>query len=249
MKNKPIVVYWAPANDAIDGKWTYLYNKPGTVFADLLKYKTKNNENKVFECPAFSDKYKKMLTFKMPMDSTYEYDFSDGKTFLEGKGDHYINLSRKRDDMFVYGPNFMLSFGILLFAEESLTVGWLPPYFHKPQYTKTCTLVPGQFDVGQWFRPLSFEIQTWENKGVLEFKQDEPLMYIDFQTDRKIELRRFVVSERLDKYMNSSIDSTKLFGRGQTLYSRYMMFRNTGMRDNVLTEIKKNLIEEEPFIF
>ena len=248
---KPIVIYWSPGIPLEEEDASFLFNKPKTVFKDLLQYKDKNNSDEnIFGCPAFSNKYKKMLTFTSPMSCEYVYDFSNGKDEIFSVHDHFMPLFKNtRPDMFTYGPNFRLNLGPLFFSEEPLVMTVTPPYFHKPGYTKYGTVVPGEFDIGQWCRPLSFEIQMWENSGTLEFTEGEPLFYVEFQTDRKIELRRFTYSPLLGRYVKGSTGTTNLFGKGKGLTKRYERFKNIGMREKVLTEIKKNLINETPFVF
>jgi hypothetical protein len=52
------------------------------------------------------------------------------------------------------------------------------------------------------------------------------------------------MNKTLSSLSNSCIEATLIFGPGQTLKSRYNRFRQVGMRDKILTEIKKNLVEE-----
>jgi hypothetical protein len=44
--------------------------------------------------------------------------------------------------------------------------------------------------------------------------------------------------------MNSCINSTEIYGLGQTLKSRYSQFKNVRLKDKILTEINKNLIKD-----
>ena len=83
----------------------------------------------------------------------------------------------------------------------------------------------------------------WDNKGIFEIKENEPLFYVEFKTDRPIILKRFNMNNQLDKIARGSVFSSNLFGKGQTLLSRYVKFNNSGLRDKILKEIKNNLID------
>jgi hypothetical protein len=74
-------------------------------------------------------------------------------------------------------------------------------------------------------------------------------MYINFKTDKKINLYRFNHSDATIKYVKSNITSQILFGPGQSLLNRYKKFNNAGLREKILTEIKHNLIDEDPYTF
>ena len=70
-----------------------------------------------------------------------------------------------------------------------MPVYFTPPFFQKPGYTQDATILPGEFDVGNWFRPYNFEIQTWSNHGIITLKENEPIFYAEFKTDKKIKLQ------------------------------------------------------------
>ena len=76
-----------------------------------------------------------------------------------------------------------------------------------------------------------------------EIKENEPLFYVEFKTDRPIILKRFNMNNQLDKIARGNVFSSNLFGKGQTLLSRYIKFNNSGLRDKILKEIKNNLID------
>jgi hypothetical protein len=86
-------------------------------------------------------------------------------------------------------------------------------------------------------------VQPWSAKGEIHIEKDEPLFYAQFQTDRDIEIKRFNMNEKIKLMGSACVGTTDLFGR-QSLLSRYNMFDRVGLRGKLLTEIKKNIIEE-----
>ena len=246
MSKKPITVYWSEYIDTeTDPDWSFLYPNPVSLFKDHFKYKNKNNSNHFFMCPASAEKMKKTLVFNSPLTFGYEYDFTDGKLDFRSINSEGIYAHSVRDSMLTTGPNFKLGLGWSFFASESLEASFTSPFFHKTKYMESCSTIPGNFNIGQWYRPYSLEIQTWSNKGIIEFIENEPLFYVEFKTDRPIILKRYRQTELLSKYSKSCIDTTRMFGLGQTLQSRYSRFGSIGMRQKILNEINKNIVDED----
>jgi hypothetical protein len=244
-KNKESVnVYWSENFNINDVNWSFLYQKPTSLFSDLNKNKENHNLN-FLSCPAISSKFKKTLVFKNSLLSSYVYNLES----ITPTSNNYLYSEKLRDSSINIGPLYRFFNSISLFSEEPLNAFFTPPYFHKPQYTQYGACVPGEFDIGQWYRPYNFEVQMWSNNGEFHLKENEPLYYVDFKTNKQINLYRYKNSELLNKYSTACIETTSLFGRGQSLLSRYNKFKQVGLREKILTEIKKNLIEEEPYIF
>jgi hypothetical protein len=248
MKKEPLKVYWSPAFDKDIEDFTFLINNPETVFNSLLKLKNKNNSDEtIFACPAFSNVYKKVLTFSNSLSCEYEYDFSNGKQEIRKNTEMAIPIKSPRPFVYTYGPNFMLPLSTIFFAEEPLMARLTPPYLHNSEFLKYGTIMSGEYDIGKWFRPFSFELQVWKDKGIIRFKENDALMYIEFFTDRPVELIRYNMSTELVNFMKNVSLSRRVLGRS-SLAKKYERFKNIGMRERILTEIKKNLIDEEHLI-
>jgi hypothetical protein len=117
-----------------------------------------------------------------------------------------------------------------------------PPMFHQPKYTQYGSVCPGEFDIGQWYRPYPLEMQMWGDKGIINLEHNEPLFYAEFKTDKKINLIRYRMTNRLSSYVNHCVDTTNYWGKGLGLQERYNRFKVSSMRELILAEIKDNLI-------
>jgi hypothetical protein len=246
MNKKPITIYWSPYTSIdLDGSdWSFLYPKPKILFSDLLENKSKQADNKTYlSCPAVANKFKKMFTFYSPMSCSYKYDFLSNPKTLEQLTDNYISVNPPRQPAISNGPSLEFSLKYIMFADSPVNAYFTPPMFHEPRYMKYGSVIPGEFDIGNWFRPYNFELQTWSQSGEIHIQENEPLFYAEIKTDRPIILKQFELSNRLVGYAKATVGTTELFGRGQSLASRYSKFRNIGMREKILTEIKKNLID------
>lgn len=247
MSKKPIVVYWSPYVDNMsDPDWSFLYPKPTTLFKDHFKNKDPESTNHFFMCPASAVKMKKTLVFHSPMSFGYNYDFSDGKEELSASGKSHVLMYQARPIMVTNGPSFKIGLGYSFFSSESLEVSFTSPFFHKTTYMQNCSTVPGNFDIGNWYRPYGLEVQTWSNKGNIEFVEDEPLFYAEFNTDRPIILKRYKQTDALVKFSYACMETPQMFGFNQSLKKKYEKFRSVGLREKILYEITQNLYEEDP---
>lgn len=249
--NDPINVYYAmpyEENDVQD--WSFLYPKPKTLFSELIKEREDPKDIDSFlVCPAVGSKFKKTLVFNNAINSSYEFGRHDNGFYINPTSSQYIHSINLRKETLINKPTFEFSLKYLFFADNPVDVSFTSPYFHKPQYMQSGASIPGEFNIGTWFRPYNFEVQMWSDSGKFEIKENEPLFYAEFKTDRPIMLHRFNITKKIDQYKNSIILSAYIFGPFQPLAEKYKKFRQVGYREKILTEIKKNLIDEEPYIF
>ena len=227
----------------------------GQIMNDLLFLKSENllksvqkNVNKKSKndkelqyllCPAFTNKFKNTFVFKFPLSCSYEYKKDK---VINVTSDIYLDAAVVRDQCVTNGPIITFALGNMFFAEEPVNASFTAPYFSKSKYTQYGSIMPGNFDIGQWFRPFTAELQMWSPEGELHFEENEPLYYVEFNTDKKINLIQFEMNDLLYQYSNALVQSTGLFGKRQTLLSRYNKFKNASMREKILKEIKNNLL-------
>jgi hypothetical protein len=250
MNDKDVVnIYWAPMTsyDVLElGDWNLLYNNPTNLYLDMLKLKNnKAKQNSFLSCPAVKEKFKKTFVFSSSIDGEYEYDFIDEENyFFNSISKNYLSYKNVRRPSLNFGPTIAFSLFYVFFSEESVNANFIPPIFHKPQYTNYGTVIPGEFDIGQWFRPYVFEVQMWNEKGKFLLKEDEPLFYVEFNTNKKINLQKFKFNAQLHAYVKNCVDSPNNIVSNVPLLKRYQNFKNTGMRNLILKEIKNNIIED-----
>jgi hypothetical protein len=68
-------------------------------------------------------------------------------------------------------------------------------------------------------------------------------------TERKVNIHRFKMNDEINTIAYSCIRHADMFGYGSTLATRYKRFRAAGLREKLLAEIKKNIIEENYLTF
>jgi len=247
MSKDTINVYWAPqASYEIDGKnWNMLYPEPTNLFAEMQKLKTPEAGTRTyFSCPATSKRFKNTYVFRNDLFSSYTYDFTlgEGKNYFTPVSPTYLNTEVKRPPSIKTGPLVEFKLFYSVFSDEPLEASFTPPMMHPAQYTRYGTSIPGDFDIGQWFRPYPLEMQMWNMKGEFHLKEGEPLFYVYFNTDKKINLQRFEMNAKINSYIDACSTSSQVWGMGVPLVKRYQRFKESKMREMVLNEIKANLV-------
>jgi hypothetical protein len=247
MSKDPIIVYWAPAinNDDSHPDFGFWYPSPKQLFSTLREKRTDGTDNaSVFSCPAFSELTKSTVVFNSPMSCSYEFDTTDiTNPIVKATSKNFIGARYVRPPYIQDGPLLHFNLYYIFFATEPLEALFTSPYFHKPEHSKDGSVIPGKFDIGQWFRPYNFEVQMWNTKGEFHLKEQEPMFYVEFKTDRPIILKQFNHTQELHRISDACVGTTDMFGRGQSLLSRYFRFRDTGMKYKTLKLIEENVLE------
>ena len=101
--------------------------------------------------------------------------------------------------------------------------------FHPAKHTNYGTAVPGDMNIGSWFRPYPLEMQLWGNSGEIKFQENEPLFYVEFDTDKDIILKRFNFNQNLHNYAKHC---TTFYNQEYSLIKRYNQFKRTKMNKN-----------------
>jgi len=237
MKKETINVYWTAWSAPEEQTSMLLFNSPKKLFKELIKNKTINSKNQtLFSCPAVKDLTKNLYSVSSPISSKFKYEYNNIVSLNENNlidliGDTHPNVSN-------FGPMLVYQAYYIFFAEEPLIARFTNPYFSKTEgYRST---IPGEFDIGKWFRPYPLQYQMWNNSGIFEIKENEDLFYVEFMTDKNINLIRFDYDEEVQNYADQAIMARKIFP-SSTLNSLYLRFKNSGIRESLIAKIKKNI--------
>jgi hypothetical protein len=239
-----INVYWAPYTSTTKsgglGEWNMFYEDPKNLFEEVAKDKLPSaGYGTMLSCPSVTGLMKKIYVFNNTIDCSFEFTRYEAKPLSE----NYVVLLQKREPTMKQGPSFEYGMIYMVFADQPLTARWTQPYYHRTTYASAGAMVPGEFDVGQWFRPLNLEIQMFNDKGTVHFEKNTPLAYLEFQTDKKINLHRFKMTEDLLNISDSQVTAPGTFGRRLPLAERYKRFNATKQNKIVLKLIKENLVD------
>jgi hypothetical protein len=243
----PLTIYWSPFGGGdypVIREWNMMYPEPTNVFSDLMRIKNlKSKDNSFMSCPAAVGRLKNMFVFKNGMNSEYEFDNTDPQNpWVRLTSKTGIAVKYTRQSAWNNGASLDFSMQHIFFAEEPVNAVFSPPFMHQAEYIKYATCVPATYDISKWFRPFVFEIQTWNPSGKLVLPEGDPLFYIEVFTDRKIVLKRFVLTQALQDYGQSCIKAKNQYDTHLPLVELYQKFTNSRMNDLILKEIKSNLL-------
>lgn len=245
---EPIIVYWAPyyvpsPADTESFNWNLLYSDPVQLYKDLNAKRELSTpiENNMLSCPAVSGRYRNTYVFKNTLKTHYMFKNNEPVP----QNNNYINMSIIRnpsikDNMMV---KLHLSW-IFLTEEDSLIAHLNPPYFSNAKHAKYGAICSGGFDIGKWFRPMATEFNLWTNVKEFCLEDEEPIMYVEFISDRPVVLKRFNMSPELHSFAKANVNSVKLMGAWLPLKKRYDHFKRSRGKEIVVKEIKNNLFTE-----
>lgn len=246
-KNEKIVIYWSPwVNPDFQYNQMILDVKPKSLMSDLQKRRaidpaippSQNLENGKYQvCSALHTFSKNMFIVKSPFDADIKLD-ENGSIVKDSEVSHMF-VERISSIENSYSVDFNFSF--LFFSEEPVKMTLTPAYLHKTSHNDSGFVAAGEYDISNWFRPAPCIFQLWPGTKGLVIKQDEPLSYVKFDTDKEVELRQFKVTDDIVKMVNAC-GTVKFFKPFEPMEKLYVRFSNTGLKRAVLKEVKNNII-------
>lgn len=248
-----ITVYWAPSHFAVDdSSWSLLYAEPISLssFSRSLKSTYKDG---VHRCPAFNDGLNNTFLFKSNIDDTAEFSSGLLKGIHSNPNNNYpmifstsshVSVHSYRNSSFNDHVNVEYNMGWLLFADEPVVAKFTAPYFPAIAPAEGAMLATGEFDIGTWYRPYVLDYHIPVDTQRLVFKENDPLFYVEFKTDKKVILKRYLLTSTLKNLETEVSASHFRYGSFKNLTQRYAQFKRANLRSQILTEIKKNLVED-----
>jgi hypothetical protein len=253
-KKEDIVVYWAPGIFNVqESSWNALYSDPTPLFQELLSIRDREVkwDANIFLCPAFNKTMKNTFIVKSTIDDEFNLPTTQLNMIESGQEEYIVDLDinskvqLRRERKSVFSDFFDLAYnmGWILFCEEPLSVTFTAP--HMPHYTpmEGAILVPGEMDIGKWFRPYLLDYFVPKTTTKFQVKAGQPLMYININTDRNIVLKRFTMNDTLTSMATEFSKFPRRYGRKLPLEDKYRWAKDTKMLSIVSREIKKNLID------
>jgi hypothetical protein len=129
------------------------------------------------------------------------------------------------------------------FASEPVTARFSAPFFPSAEPVKNSYLSIGEFDIGKWYRTFMLEYHVPITSTYFSIKQDQPLFFIEFFTNKKIKFKRYTMSSELANLALEAGQSPTRYGQRKSLFERYKMAHGAGVPKMVLREIQKNLVD------
>ena len=244
------IIYWAPAYQSRDHyDLNHLYATPKSIYEEIAIHKAPLKDvvsDDYLRCPATSKFLKNTFVVRAPVDTHANLNFKTSRAnhVIDSPADertYKVKLNFTHQPTLINRNLIDYSHPILFFSEEESMIATLTsPYFEKVSSYDYGTIIPGQFDIGKWFRPMNFEFQLWEGVDSIKISAGEALGYINFQTDKKIILKRFNTTRDMDKLISSILDVSP-FKKFARLSDRYKVFEQSQSKQKILKLIQKQL--------
>lgn len=241
-------VYWSPyIIPAFYDFYHESYSTPEPLASNLSKIRNNESDNKNswYSCPATNSFMKNTFIIKNPNYLNF-YINENGKSFWPD-GTSADSWCSPRTPAVKKSLTIDISMGIIFFCKEDLTITTMSPFMHNTEYSKYGHYVPGTFNIGNWFRPVDFSFQLWENQNKFISEFQEPSIYIKFNTEEKINLKKFKMTEDIYQISNECISFKKKKPKTQLnyLYSIFSDKKKKEMSYNkyeLIKLIQKNII-------
>jgi len=166
-------------------------------YVNLAKEIYTQRKNVTFrKCPAHTDFLKNMFALIAPFDLTIEIDISNDKQsiYCENLTQNAFNELidfRFLDDYDKVSSSYPL-IGIdwlnVFTCDQSLVLQVFPAFFHDNDFTSKTTVIPGQFDISKWTRPVELVFEVKKSKEKIKIKKGDAVLYFKFNTDKIVKL-------------------------------------------------------------
>lgn len=244
---EPIHVYWSPAQFLLDQEsWNFVYQEPKSVSKDFYDNLNKNTDSS--RCPAARFFYRNVYSINSTIEDKFEFPPGMLEELYYSDDIHIrlpvqsnVAIERTRYNEMQGHLNLSYNLGWFFFAEEDLTMKFSAPYFPASSPMKNARLASGSFDIGKWLRPVNLEYYVPLDVTEFVLEEDQPMAFVEFDTDRPIILERFTMNQRLANIVTEIVESDR-YSFLRNLQNRYKLFQKTKMRDIILAEIKDNLV-------
>lgn len=244
-----LVVYWSPMPFELNKEsWNLLYPEPVNLYADLVE-KTDASAPIRF-CPATKSNMKRTFSFNSSIEDVINFDTPSLKDFDDNSADgaafpynSKVSLTKLRKSSYPDHINVGYNLGWHFFCEEPVVAKMTAPYFPATSPTEKALFATGEFDIGQWFRPFNLDYHIPYSSKSFKINIGDPLFFLELATDKKIVFKRFIKNERITNIGFELSNSPKRYGVFQKISQKYDMFNKSKIREILLKEIKKELVE------
>lgn len=249
MNKDTITVYWSPAQFVPTREaWDLLYADIESLENYFVKNTTSASSLRV--CPGVKSSLKNSYFIKSNHDDFFKLPSSKDmekiaytSDVVNFNVDSRVALSKRKPSSIDGYINLEYNMGWAFFAEESLIAKFTAPYFPTSSIAEGALFAPGKFDIGSWFRPVHMDIHVPLTTQEISIKTEDPLIFVEFETNKKIILKRFIMTEEIFNMMEDYSRSPSRYGFLKSLPERYKMAKNTNATKILLKRIKENVLD------
>jgi len=243
MIQKPIIIWWGVDTSEESYEEGIRAEEPIPIFKNFLTEYAGVDENTklLARCPAIVDE----LTNLYGVKPYYDYKLNiapNNEITTEDYNQQFFN-----SHVLVRSARF-ISFKTnhIFFApfEKSLRMSQVAPSLEDNSFANSTMLIPGQIDIGKYFRALDLPFILKKETSTIQFLRNQICFYVKFHTTRPIVLRQFFFDKKINDYYrpimkvkrNKYPENTK-----ELLSYYYNLFDKFQFKKKIIKIIEKNL--------
>lgn len=170
-------------------------------FKNLSKEISSNRKGVTYlKCPAHTDFLKNTFVFCAPFDLTIDLEINQDNNLVQI---YCPNISQEIFDSIIDTrmlfdhnrgkspyPILGIDWLTIFTSRESMTMQWLPAFMHHTDFTEKTTVVPGEYDISKWTRPIELMFEIKKHKENIIIKKNDPIAYIKFLSEDVVKLTK-----------------------------------------------------------
>lgn len=172
-------------------------------FVNLSKYITSSRKGSTYlKCPAHTDFLKNTFVFCAPFDlninvnvetrtksATVFCDNIDQEIYQSIVDTRFIPdaVSKK-----VKYPVIGIDWLTILQSQEFCLLQVFPAFMHRNDFTEKTTLIPGEYDISKWTRPVETVFEVRSHTERVEIKKGDAIAYMKFNSVDAVKLFKAV---------------------------------------------------------
>ena len=234
-----ITVYWS----CLEDEWVKA-SEPEKVSKRFYNLGIKNNDisapDAINYCPVFNESLKNTYAIK----SIYDYSFKiDGdkcttSDYNQKFFDDHVSIRSIEKKFFSFQMRY------LFFTEEdSLSMStYQHPVFEDNEITKRCMIIPGNFDIGKYFRNTEFAFILKKEFDDFIVNNEDVIYYLQFHTKEKINFKQFRMTKELREIMQEFRFANN-FNKNNKYAKIDLWYNKFKGKKYILNKIKENLLD------
>lgn len=164
-------------------------------YDSLTKYIISTRKGSTYlKCPAHTDFIKNTFIFHAPFDLNLQIEISNGRQEIIVDNINQYIFDKIIDLRFLNdNPSYPL-LGIdwlsVFTCDQSINVQVMPAFLHDNDFTKKTNLIPGEFNIGKWTRPIEMVFEIKYLKEKIKIQKGDAIAYFKFNDSDHIKLNK-----------------------------------------------------------
>jgi len=244
VKQKPIIIWWGVNTSEKAYEEGIRAEEPIPILKKfLIEYAGIDHESThLSRCPAILDELQNVYGVKPYYDYRLNIDANDYISAVDYDQKFFDSHILVRSEKII-----SFSTNHIFFApyEKSLLISQIAPSLEDNEIANSTITIPGQFDIGKYFRTLDYAFIIKKKTTSIKFLRNQICFYVRFHTTRPIVFRQFfwdkeineyyhpMMAVKRNKYMNDPV--------GTILSYYYKLFDKFQFKKKIIKIIEKNL--------